>query len=241
MRPSLWIPAALVFIFLVSIDSPCQSSASPAVQSSDALRGAYDKAMQGKDWAGAVAVAQQMVQAKPTAENLRLLGGAQMNANALPEAIATLDRALAQAQADKPAEGQPLDDWKELEGKIWLAKGNALLKSRRTADAVEAYNRAAELAKNPAVATFNICATFYNIGDVAQSTIACRRAVAVDPANANAWFVLGSDLFVDAKADAQGKFVITAECRQALEKYMQLAPGGPHAADVKAMLDMSAK
>jgi hypothetical protein len=51
--------------------------------------------------------------------------------------------------------------------------------------------------------------------------------------------VLGSFLFVDAKVDAQGKFVISAECRQALEKYLELAPDGPHAADVKAMLQMA--
>ncbi len=240
MRRSRWIPAALTMILVASIGASCQNVAPPPT-SPDALLGAYNKAMQEKDWAGAVSVAQQMVQAKPSAENLRLLGNAQLYSGATQDALATLDRALAQALAEKPAEGQPLDDWKDLEGKIWLSKGNALLKSRRTADAVEAYQHAAEFAKNPAVATFNICATYYNVGDVAQSTIACRRAVAVDPANANAWFVLGSDLFVDAKADAQGKFVLTSECRQALEKYMELAPTGPHAADTKAMLDMSAK
>jgi len=46
---------------------------------------------------------------------------------------------------------------------------------------------------------------------------------------------------VDAKADAQGKFIISSECRQALEKYLELAPDGPHAKDTKEMLDMSAK
>jgi hypothetical protein len=35
--------------------------------------------------------------------------------------------------------------------------------------------------------------------------------------------------------------VATAETREALEKYLALAPDGPHAADVKAMLDMIAK
>ena len=31
------------------------------------------------------------------------------------------------------------------------------------------------------------------------------------------------------------------ETQEALEKYLELAPDGPHAADVKAMLDMLAK
>jgi hypothetical protein len=70
---------------------------------------------------------------------------------------------------------------------------------------------------------------------------ACRKAVAADATNANAWFVLGSLLFADAKVDSAGKVAITAETRQALEKYLELAPDGLHAADVKAMLDMAPK
>jgi len=58
---------------------------------------------------------------------------------------------------------------------------------------------------------------------------------------ADAWFVLGSVLYVSSPTDAKGNFVIAAETRQALEKYLELAPDGAHAADVKAMLDMAAK
>jgi hypothetical protein len=39
--------------------------------------------------------------------------------------------------------------------------------------------------------------------------------------------------------DAKGSVDVTAEARQALEKYLELAPDGPHAADVKAMLQMA--
>src|SRR5580692_4898852 len=55
---------------------------------------------------------------------------------------------------------------------------------------------------------------------------ACPRRFRSDPARADTWFILGSVLFMDAKPDAQGKFVISAECRQALEKYIELAPDG---------------
>jgi hypothetical protein len=64
--------------------------------------------------------------------------------------------------------------------------------------------------------------------------------VQADPSRANAWFVLGSDLFADAPID-NGKVAATAETREALEKYLTLTPDGPHAADVKAMLQMLAK
>ena len=41
--------------------------------------------------------------------------------------------------------------------------------------------------------------------------------------------------------DSNGKLVVGAECLQALEKYLKLVPDGPHAADVKAMLNMGAR
>jgi len=40
---------------------------------------------------------------------------------------------------------------------------------------------------------------------------------------------------------AQSKVQASPETREALEKYLALAPDGPHAADVKAMLEMIAK
>jgi hypothetical protein len=40
---------------------------------------------------------------------------------------------------------------------------------------------------------------------------------------------------------AQGKVQGSPETKEALEKYLALAPDGPHAADTKAMLDMLTK
>jgi hypothetical protein len=81
----------------------------------------------------------------------------------------------------------------------------------------------------------------YNSGNTQESAAACRKCVQADPARANAWFILGSDLFGDTRVDANGKVLATAETREALEKYLALAPDGPHAADVKAMLEMISK
>jgi tetratricopeptide (TPR) repeat protein len=197
--------------------------------------------MLAKDWAGAMNAAQQMVEAHETAENLMLLGNARLYSGASADALATYEHALTQSQTEKPPEGLPLVDWKDLQAKIYIGRGNALLKLHRNEDALESYQRGADLSSKPGQAHFNICATLYNTGDVPRAIPACRKAAAVDPARANTWFVLGSLLFVDAKADAQGKFIISSECRQALEKYLELAPDGPHAKDTKEMLDMSAK
>ena len=197
--------------------------------------------MQAKDWPAAIAAAQQLVGSHATAENLQLLGNAQLYGGAAEESLATYDRALATAQQEKPAEGQPDTAWKDGVSKIYIGKGNALLKLKRTSEAIDAYNRSAELASNQGLAYFNVCAVLYNIGDTQNSAAACRKCVQADPSRANAWFVLGSDLFADAPVDSTGKVTITAETRQALQKYLELAPDGPHAADVKAMLDMAAK
>ncbi|MGA3262776.1 MAG: hypothetical protein ABSC47_01885 [Terracidiphilus sp.] len=196
--------------------------------------------MQAKEWSSAVATAQQLVALKATSLNLRLLANAQLYSGSADAALATYDQALAAAEKEKPAEGQPMNDWKDGLAQIYIGKGNALLKLKRTTEAIDAYNQSAGLASNAGLAYFNVCAVLYNNGNTHDSAAACRKCVQADPARANAWFILGSDLVADAPID-NGKVVATAETREALEKYLALAPDGPHAADVKAMLQMIVK
>jgi hypothetical protein len=54
-----------------------------------------------------------------------------------------------------------------------------------------------------------------------------RKSAQADPTRSEARFVLASPLFADAKIDCIGKVAMTAETRQALHKYLELAPGGP--------------
>jgi tetratricopeptide (TPR) repeat protein len=253
MRRSFSIAATALLAFLLAVPVAPQATQPGAETTPQALKAAYDQAMQAKDWPAALAAAQQLVDANATSANLLLLANAQLYATTgqsdpgpLEASLATYDRALAAAGQEKPAEGQPDQAqleraWKDGVSKIYIGRGNALLKLKRNADAIETYNHSAELSSNPGLAYFNVCAVTYNIGDTASSAAACRKSVQADPTRANAWFVLASDLFADAKVDSYGKVAITAETRQALEKYLELAPDGPHAADVKAMLDMAAK
>jgi tetratricopeptide (TPR) repeat protein len=197
--------------------------------------------MQARDWPGAVDAARQLIAVSPSSESLRMLADAQLNTGAYQESLASYGRALAASDAEKPGAGQTPGDWKDGIAKIWVGKGNALLKLQRTDDAIEAYNRAAGLSSSPGKAYFNVCAVLYNNGKVHEAAAACRTSLQADSTLANAWFVLGSCLFTDATTDGKGKFVITAETRQALERYLELAPDGAHAVDVKAMLDATAK
>jgi len=226
---------------LFVLPAASQTSNSAGEQSSEALTALYNQAMQAKEWPRAAATAQQLVALKATSLNLRLLANAQLYSGSADAALATYDQALAAAEKEKAAEGQPMNDWKDSLAQIYIGKGNALLKLKRTTEAIEAYNQSAGLASNAGLAYFNVCAVLYNNGNTHDSAAACRKCVQADPTRANAWFILGSDLFADSPIDSQGKVIASPETREALEKYLALAPDGPHAADVKAMLQMIAK
>jgi len=232
---AVWFGLALLFVR----PSMPQAASDADRDSPASLQAAYDRAKESKDWASALAAAQKLVGLRPSAENLRMLAEAQIFSGANADALATTERALEAVEKEKPADGQPDTAWKDLKSKILLTRGNAFLRLRRNADAIEAYNQAAALASNPGLSYFNICATTYNVGDMQASVAACRKAVQADPTRANAWFVLGSVLFATSTIDDKANVVITDETRQALNKYLELAPDGPHAEDVKAMLKMS--
>lgn len=234
--------ALIVFITLITPfalpqtkpDSKPAPAAAPAV---DPITADYNAAMLARNFTGAVTLAQQLVQLKPTSHNLMLLGNAQLYSKADADALATYEKALVTADSEKPAAGKPLTDWSDGRSQIYVGRGNALLRLKRNDDAIADYNHAAELAINKGKALFNICAVYFNNGNSKDSAAACRRCVAADPANANAWFVLASDLFADAPIEDK-KVAIPEEGRVALHKYLELAPDGPHAADTKAMIDM---
>lgn len=240
MRPAFLFHTAVLLWLLLVLQSAAQTAIAPTPVTTESLSQQYTLAMQSKDWAGAVTAAQKLSDLSATAEHLRMLGNAQLYSGASDAALATYGHALSAASQEKPADGQPDAAWKETIAKIYIGRGNALLKLRRTPDALADYRQAASLAPDPSQVDWNICAVLYNTGDTANGLAACRTASTVEPARADTWFVLASLLFAESsKTDPQGKFIIPDECRQALNKYLELAPNGPHAGDVKAMLDMA--
>ena len=65
----------------------------------------------------------------------------------------------------------------------------------------------------------------------------CDKAIAADPKKADAYFIKGSSLYGEGALDKSNKFIVPPGAVEALKQYLVLAPGGPHAQDVKAMLD----
>ena len=231
----------LITPLALSQSTPASTPAQTPAPTVDPVTADYNAAMVARDWGHAVALAQQLVQLKASSHNLYLLGNAQLYSSSSEDALATYEKAITTANTEKPAAGQPLTNWNDALSQIYIGRGNAHLKLKQNDEAFADYNQAAELAINPSRAYFNLCAVYYNNGNTKDSAVACRKCVAADPKNANAWFVLGSDLFADAPVSSKGKVTFTDECRNALKKYLELAPDGPHAADVRAMLDMASK
>ena len=89
----------------------------------------------------------------------------------------------------------------------------------------------------PAASYFNSCALLYNAGKMDDAIVACDQAIALDPGRADTYFIKGSALFGNGKIGSDGKYEVPPGTLEALDKYLELAPDGPHASDVHAMLD----
>lgn len=87
------------------------------------------------------------------------------------------------------------------------------------------------------VQAWNLCATYYNQGKFNEALSACDRVIALEPKLADAYFIKGSVLVASSTVDANGKVHAPAGTVEALKKYLELAPNGPHRADVLQMLD----
>ena len=167
--------------------------------------------------------------AAPRWDSVEALGNTQMSQGHYADAIASYQRAIALAQKDAgPA----------AIGRMYTSIGNANLKLRKNADAIAAYSKAAAIDPHPAVAYFNLCAVLYNMGQTTAKTIAvCDKAIAADPKKADAYFIKGSAMFGNATIGKDNKPIVPPGTLETLKQYLVLAPNGPHANDVKQMLD----
>jgi tetratricopeptide (TPR) repeat protein len=116
--------------------------------------------------------------------------------------------------------------------------GQAYAKMGNTADASTAYEGAAKaLPAQASMYYYNEAATMYNAGKMEEATAAADKAIAADPKRAEAYYIKGQSLIGKATVDPKtNKFVTPPGCLEAYQTYLQLAPDGPHAEDVKGVL-----
>ena len=116
--------------------------------------------------------------------------------------------------------------------------GQVLGKEGKTKDAAAAFDEAAKA--DPAKAAtyyYNEAATLFNTGDMTEAASAADKAVQADPTKAEAYYIKGQALVQKATVDPKTqKIVAPPECVEAYQKYLELAPTGPHAEEVKSIL-----
>lgn len=195
-------------------------------------------ALQAKDWATAEPILTKLIEMNPNRwDYQQALGNAQFGEGKFDEAVATYEKAI--PVAENATKTDPKADPAKAKAGIsqmLTNEGNAYLKLKQNDKAIAAYTKAASMDSNPGTAYFNICATQYNTGNTEGALAACDKAIAADPTRADAYFIKGSLMVGESKLDKDGKLQAPPGASEALNKYMELAPDGPHANDVKAML-----
>jgi tetratricopeptide (TPR) repeat protein len=86
----------------------------------------------------------------------------------------------------------------------------------------------------------NLGIVFYNKGHIKEALEPFQKATAADPTNADAWYFLGSVLLNQMDSKQVGTnitYIVQPGTQEAYQKYLDLMPTGPHAAEAKAALD----
>jgi tetratricopeptide (TPR) repeat protein len=84
---------------------------------------------------------------------------------------------------------------------------------------------------------YNESATLYNAGKMEESNTAADKAITADPKRADAYYIKAQALIPKASVDPKTqKIVAPPGCVEAYQKYLELAPTGAHAEEVKQIL-----
>jgi tetratricopeptide (TPR) repeat protein len=195
-------------------------------------------ALNARQWQEAIDPLRKMIDLDPSRpEYYQALGNAQFNLEHYPEAADAFEKGIAASQnAPSNPKADPAKT-KAMLGQMLTMEGNTYLKLGKTDQAIALFGKAAAIDPNPGTAYFNLCATQYNAGQMDAAVLSCDKAIAVDPNKADAYFIKGSALFGSGKFDANNKYIVPPGTVDALKKYLDLAPEGGHAGDVKAMLE----
>jgi tetratricopeptide (TPR) repeat protein len=194
-------------------------------------------------WEDALAPLLQLTAMDPDGwEYFAELGDAQYHLGQYRDALGSYETGLLNAGDVSGIDTETADaeSVRKKAGVSHMLNNEGLVYSRlhKTREAMAAYGRSAALASDPSLAYFNLCVTQYNLKNIEGTMAACDRVISVDPGKAEAYYFKGALLLYTNQPAATGKVtappVGTAE---ALKKYLELAPDGEHAAEVREMLN----
>lgn len=178
--------------------------------------------------------------AKPDASILwARLGQAQVGLKQWDDAATSFKKALdLESTSKKPSP--------EVQGLANSGLGEAYARQGKVQEANDAFDAAAKA--NPTQAGFyykNQAVIFFQQGNGQAQVAAADKAISVDPSNALLYYLKGQGLVGNATMGPDPKnpklqiIILPPGCAEAYQKYLELAPNGPYAADAKGILDQA--
>jgi tetratricopeptide (TPR) repeat protein len=173
--------------------------------------------------------------AKPDASVLwAQLGLAQNGLKKYDDALVSYKKALdVDAASKKPNPA--------IQGMANAGMGEAYARTGKVPEANAAYDAAAKA--NPPEAGFylrNEAVIFFQTGNADAQVAAANEAIAASPNDALLYYLKGQGLVSKATIDPKTQRIVLPDgCADAYQKYLELAPDGPYAADAKGILDQA--
>ena len=158
------------------------------------------------------------------------LGLSQMGLKKWDDAITSFKKAIDLASVAKKQNP-------ELIGGAYSALGESYGRNNKPEDAVTQYDAAVKANPSKAAVYYtNEAVVFFNTGNADAQTVAADKAIAISPNDALPYYLKGQGLVSKMTVDAKGNYIAPPGCIEAYQKYLELAPTGQYANDVKAVL-----
>jgi tetratricopeptide (TPR) repeat protein len=121
--------------------------------------------------------------------------------------------------------------------------GEVYARSGKTPEAVRAYDLAVQFdAAHAGRYLRDEAFIFMQAGNAEAQVSAAEKAIKVDPRDALPYFIKANGLLNKSGVDLAAKhFDLPANCVQAYQKYLSLAPNGPYASEAQAVLHRASK
>jgi len=128
-------------------------------------------------------------------------------------------------------------------GTAYASLGEIYIRQKKFADAKSAFDTAVNSYPQSAASyRRNETIFFFKAGDYDDQLEAADQAIALDPKRADMYYFKAQALVSKAAIDAQTqKMVLPPGCLEAYQKYLQLDPKGPYAADAKSIVAAASK
>jgi len=188
--------------------------------------------LKSRNFEEAETLMKEAVTLRPAASVLWLeLGTAQVGLKKNDDAITSLKKAIElDAASKKPAP--------EIQGAAQAQLGEVYATTNKLPEAVAAFDEAAKVdTKNAAMYYTNEAILLDRLGHADETVAAADKAIAIDPSHAIAYYLKAKALVGKSTIDPKTqKLIAPPGCVDAYQKYLDLAPTGPMAPEVKQIL-----